>query len=348
MTEAPRQLTSIAAGVTSGLADLLAAETRRWTELDPMLGEPLGDLADLVLAGGKRIRPAYCHWGWVLGGGDPDGDGAAAAGCALELLHAFALVHDDVMDGSATRRGEPTVWRRFVDRHRRRGWRGEDRRFGEGAAVLVGDMAMVLADRTLGPVGPEVRAVWDELRAELNMGQYLDVAGTAHGRATREQARVIAEHKTAGYTIVRPLQLGAALAGRTDLAADLGEHGRPLGIAYQLRDDVIGAFGDPEVTGKPVGADLREGKPTLLLARARESATRSQLVVLDAVGASLDDRSVGAVQQILIDTGARARVEEEIDRLLHRALDALALLPEMPEALDALGALAHFAVTRDT
>lgn len=348
MTEAPRQLTSIAAGITSELADLLAAETRRWTELDPALGEPLGDLTDLVLAGGKRIRPAFCHWGWVLGGGDPDGDGAAAAGCALELLHAFALIHDDVMDGSSTRRGEPTVWHRFVDRHRRRGWQGEDRRFGEAAAVLVGDMAMVLADRTLGLVAPEVRAVWDELRAELNMGQYLDVAGTAGGRVTGAQARVIAEHKTAGYTVVRPLHLGAALAGRTDLHPALGEHGRPLGIAYQLRDDVIGAFGDPEITGKPVGADLQEGKPTLLLARARESATPAQLEVLDTVGAGLDSRSVAAVQQILIDTGARARVEEEIDRLLHRALDALALLPDVPEAIGALGALARYAVARDT
>lgn len=348
MTEAPRQLTSIAAGITSELADLLAAETRRWTELDPALGEPLGDLTDLVLAGGKRIRPAYCHWGWVLGGGDPGGDGAAAAGCALELLHAFALIHDDVMDGSPTRRGEPTVWHRFVDRHRRRGWLGEDRRFGEAAAVLVGDMAMVLADRALGPVAPEVRAVWDELRAELNMGQYLDVAGTAGGRVTGAQARMIAEHKTAGYTVVRPLQLGAALAGRADLHPALGQHGRPLGIAYQLRDDVIGAFGDPEITGKPVGADLQEGKPTLLLAQARESATRAQLDVLNTVGAGLDSRAVAAVQQILIDTGARARVEEEIDRLLHRALDALALLPDAPEAIGALAALARYAVTRDT
>ncbi len=348
MTAAPRQLTSIAARVDSALTALLVAEKQRWIELDPMLAQPLGDLTELVLGGGKRIRPAYCHWGWVLGGGAASGDGAVATGCALELLHAFALVHDDVMDGSPTRRGSPTVWHRFVDRHHRNRWQGEDRRFGEAAAVLVGDMAMVLADRTLGTVTPEVRAVWDELRAELNMGQYLDVLGTARGRATTREARLIAEHKTAGYTIVRPLQLGAALAGRTDLHEALAGHGQPLGIAYQLRDDILGAFGDPAVTGKPVGADLREGKPTLLLALARESADPGQLELLDTVGRDLDDRSVATIQSILIDTGARTRVEEDIEHLLDRAIITLTGLPDDPEAKAALTALAHFAVTRDT
>ncbi|MYL05084.1 MAG: polyprenyl synthetase family protein, partial [Acidimicrobiaceae bacterium] len=150
--EPPAELTTIAAKVQARLSEILAAERRQWAGLDPSLDEPLGDLADMILGGGKRIRPAYCHWGWLLGGGDPSGDGALDGGCALEILHAFALAHDDVMDGSDTRRGSPTVWRKFVKRHRDRAWRGEDRRFGEAAAVLVGDMAMVLADRTLGRV----------------------------------------------------------------------------------------------------------------------------------------------------------------------------------------------------
>ena len=342
----PAELAAIAARVEVRLGQILAAERREWTALDPSLDEPLGDLADMVLGGGKRIRPAYCHWGWLLGGGDPDGDGALDGGCALEILHAFALAHDDVMDASPTRRGAPTVWRKFVQRHRDRRWLGEDRRFGEAAAVLVGDMAMVLADRTLGEVTPETRAVWDGLRTELNMGQYLDVVGGARGSATADEARRIIEHKTARYTVVRPLQLGAALAGRPGLAEPLAGHGRPIGMAFQLRDDVLGAFGDPAATGKPVGDDLREGKPTLLMAMARSAATPSQLKVLEAVGSEMDSEAVATVQQAIVDTGALARLENEISELLEEALDALEALPDVPAATEALAATARFVATR--
>ena len=342
----PAELKAIAARVQARLAEILAAERRQWAALDPSLDEPLGDLADMVLGGGKRIRPAYCHWGWLLGGGNPDGDGALDGGCALEILHAFALAHDDVMDASPTRRGAPTVWRKFVQRHRDRGWRGEDRRFGEAAAVLVGDMAMVLADRTLGRVSPETRAVWDGLRTELNMGQYLDVVGSARGSATADQARRIIEHKTARYTVVRPLQLGAALAGRADLAEPLARHGRPVGMAFQLRDDVLGAFGDPAHTGKPVGDDLREGKPTLLMAMARAAATPSQLEVLDSAGSEMDDETVAAVQQVIVDTDALSSLEREIADLLDEALDALKALPDVPAAKEALAATARFVALR--
>jgi len=342
----PAELTTIAARVQTRLGEILAAERREWAGLDPSLDEPLGDLADMILGGGKRIRPAYCHWGWLIGGGDPDGEGALDGGCALEILHAFALAHDDVMDGSDTRRGAPTVWRKFVQRHRDRAWRGEDRRFGEAAAVLAGDMAMVLADRTLGRVSAEAREVWDELRTELNMGQYLDVVGSARGRATADEARRIIEHKTARYTVVRPLQLGAALAGRADLAAPLARHGRPVGMAFQLRDDVLGAFGDPAATGKPVGDDLREGKPTVLMALAREAASTAQLKVLDAAGSELDDQNVAEVQQVIVDTGALASLESEIAVLLDEALAALDALPDVPAAKEALAATARFVALR--
>ncbi len=328
------------------IAEILTAERRTWAALDPSLDEPLGDLADMVLGGGKRIRPAYCHWGWLLGGGDPSGGGALDGGCALEILHAFALAHDDVMDGSRTRRGVPTVWCKFVQRHRDRGWLGEDRRFGEAAAVLAGDMAIVLADRTLGRVSPETRAVWDELRTELNMGQYLDVVGGARGSVAEDEARKIIEHKTARYTVVRPLQLGAALAGRPDLAEPLARHGRPVGMAFQMRDDVLGAFGDPAATGKPVGDDLREGKPTLLMALAKAAATPAQLAVLDAVGTATDDETVAAVQQVIVDTGALTSLEEEIAGLLDEALAALELLPDVPAAKQALAATARFVALR--
>ena len=345
---APEELAAIAARVQVRLGEILDAERRQWAALDPSLDEPLGDLADLVLGGGKRIRPAYCHWGWLLGGGAPDGAGALDGGCALEILHAFALAHDDVMDGSDTRRGAPTVWRKFVDRHRERGWHGEDRRFGEAAAVLVGDMAMVLADRTLGEVSPETRAVWDALRTELNMGQYLDVVGSARGRASAQEALRVIEHKTARYTVVRPLQLGAALAGRADLAAPLARHGLPVGIAFQLRDDVLGAFGDPSATGKPVGDDLREAKPTLLMAMARSCASESEREVLDIVGSQMDDETVAVVQQVIIDTGALADLEDEIAGLLDEALEALDDLPDVPEAKSALAATARFIAHRQS
>ncbi|MDE0494635.1 MAG: polyprenyl synthetase family protein [Acidimicrobiaceae bacterium] len=344
--EPPAELTTTAARVQARLGEILAAERRQWAGLDPSLDEPLGDLADMILGGGKRIRPAYCHWGWLLGGGDPGGGGALDGGCALEILHAFALAHDDVMDGSDTRRGSPTVWRKFVKRHRDRAWRGEDRRFGEAAAVLVGDMAMVLADRTLGRVSEEARDVWDELRTELNMGQYLDVVGSARGRATAEEARRIIEHKTARYTVVRPLQLGAALAGRADLAEPLAGHGRPVGLAFQLRDDVLGAFGDPAATGKPVGDDLREGKPTVLMALARDAATPVQLTVLDAVGSEMDDQTVAQIQQVIVDTGALASLESEIAGLLEESLAALDALPDVPAAKESLAAAARFIALR--
>ncbi len=347
MTAAPTQLTEVAARVETELAMVFEAERSTWRKLHPSLDEPLADLADLVLVGGKRIRPAYCHWGWVIAGGAVDGAGALGAGCALELLQAFALAHDDVMDGSPTRRGAPTVWARFIDRHRDRGWQGEDRRFGEAAAILVGDMAMVMADRALGDVAPEVRSIWDSLRTELNMGQFLDVVGTASGEISAAGARMIVRHKTAGYTIVRPLQLGAALTGRSDLADALAAHGLPLGTAFQLRDDMLGAFGDPARTGKPVGEDLREAKPTVMLALAREAADPAQLEMLGRVGQEVTGEDVAAIQQVMVETGAVAAVEAEIGNLFDEAVAAIDALPDTGDGRAALRALADFVVERD-
>ncbi len=252
------------------------------------------------------------------------------------------------MDGSPTRRGSPTVWARFIDRHHEAGWRGEGRRFGEAAAILVGDIAMVMADRTIGHASPEVRAVWDTMRTELNMGQYLDVLGTARGDVDAAQAYTIMRNKTAGYTIVRPLQLGAAATGRTDLADALAAHAMPLGIAFQMRDDMLGAFGDPERTGKPVGDDLREGKPTVLLALARAAADGPQLEVLARVGAVTDDADVAAIQQVMVDTGAVTAAEAETDELLAEALAAIDDLPDLNGSRAALLALADYVVERDT
>ena len=251
------------------------------------------------------------------------------AGAALELLHVFALVHDDVMDGSDLRRGEPTVHQHFGQLHRRNGWSGESRRFGEGVAVLVGDLALVLADRLLAGADRRAWDVYDELRVELVMGQFLDVGFAANRSADPETSRKVSLFKSAKYTVERPLHLGAALAGRLDdLAPAYSGYGIPLGEAFQLRDDVLGAFGDQAVVGKPVGDDFRDGKPTLLVIHAIDVARRERLVpaleVLGRIGdPAMTPADVVAVQEVLESTGARAAVELRIDELLHRSVEAL-------------------------
>lgn len=344
----PADLVGIAKRVEVRVGALLADERLRWSALDPTLAEPIQALADLVMAGGKRLRPAFCHWGFVGAGGDPTDPAVVDAGAAFELLQGFALVHDDVMDGSAVRRGAPAVHRRFVERHEAAGWAGEPRRFGEGAAILVGDLALVYADRVLPDGPPELARLWDELRVELNIGQYLDLAGTVTGRSDRANAHRIARYKSGKYTIERPLQLGAILAGRPDLVEPLARYGDPLGEAFQLRDDVLGVFGDSARTGKPVGDDLREGKPTLLLAVAHERTIDGQRELLGRVGdPDLDGVTVARLQQLLVDSGALAEVEAEIATLAARAVAGLDGIAVTAEARRALRDLAAFVVARD-
>lgn len=345
----PASLRLVAERVDRRLQDLLDGEIVRWGRLDVDITEPLASLGRLVMGGGKRLRPAFCHWGYVGAGGDPDDPAVVDAGAAFELLHAFALVHDDVMDGSATRRGERAAHLAFADRHDLGGWRGEPRRFGEGVAILIGDLAHVYADRfTLG-MPAEVGAIWAELRIELNVGQYLDVLGTARGDTDLASARRIARYKSGKYTIERPLHVGAALAHRfTQLSGHLSAYGDPLGEAFQLRDDLLGAFGDEARTGKPVGDDLREGKPTPLLAVASAAASRSQRAVLALVGsAEIDGRDIGAIQQVLFDTGAVGEIESRIDSLAATAIAAIESAPIVPEARSALVELAHYVAWRD-
>ncbi len=304
-----------------------------------------------MLGGGKRLRPAFCHWAYVGAGGDPGTGVTVDAGAAFELLHAFALMHDDVMDGSDTRRGTPTIHIEFTDTHARGGWRGEGRRFGEGVAILVGDLAGVYADRMLDGTPADARRVWDELKIELNIGQYLDVLGTARGGTDLATARRIARYKSGKYTIERPLHLGAALAGRLDdLHAPLSAYGDPLGEAFQLRDDVLGSFGDPAVTGKPVGDDLREGKPTpmLAIAVAEVASDPDARSLLDRVGApDLSDDEVEALQALLERSGARRAVEATIQELTDRAVEAIAAAPVEDDARAALVALARYVAARE-
>ena len=347
---APSSLSLLAGRVDGRLAHLLEGEIARWRAVDPMLAEPLRALEALVMAGGKRLRPAFCHWGYVGAGGDPDDPRIVDAGASLEMLHAFALVHDDVMDGADTRRGRRTAHLAFADEHAAGHWRGEARRFGEGAAILVGDLAHVYADQLMGDVPAEVADVWHELRLELNIGQYLDLAGTARGDRDPVLAARIARYKSGKYTIERPLHVGAALAGRrADLEESLSAYGAPLGEAFQLRDDVLGAFGDPGRTGKPVGQDLREGKPTPLLAAAAERAEGEGAALLDKVGApGLSEADVAGIQQVLVDTGALDLIEARIDALTGAAVDAIEAADITAEARDELVELARYVAGRDT
>ena len=346
----PPSLAAVAARVEARIERLFDAELARWRALDVELVEPLRSLQRLVDSGGKRLRPAFCFWGFVGAGGDPADPRVIDVGAAFELLHAFALVHDDVMDGSDTRRGEATAHVEFGERHRSGTWRGEARRFGEGVAILIGDLSHVYADLLLDGAHADVAPVWHELRLELNVGQYLDILGTARGDRDPVMARRIARYKSGKYTIERPLHVGAALAGRLDdLLGPLSAYGDPLGEAFQLRDDVLGAFGDEELTGKPVGQDLREGKPTPLLAAAASRADSGQSRVLDRVGADdLSEGEVAAAQQVILDTGAMDEVEARITDLTARAIAAIEVAPVTPEARRSLVELATFVAARDS
>jgi geranylgeranyl diphosphate synthase type I len=346
---APQSLSGIAKRVEGRIAVLLDAELERWSAVDADLAEPLAALRDLVLAGGKRLRPAFCHWAYVGAGGGADDTEVVDAGASLELLHTFALVHDDIMDGSATRRGTDTIHVQFEAGHALDGWRGEARRFGEGVAILVGDLAFVYADRLLAGAPPAAHQVFTELRVEVNVGQYLDLLGTARGQVTEGTARRISRFKSGKYTVERPLHLGAALAGRLDeLAAPLSAYGLPLGEAFQLRDDLLGVYGDSAITGKPVGEDLREGKPTLLFAMAVEQASGADAAVLTRYGApDLDEDDVVALQDALLTSGAVETVEGDIDRLVAEAVGALDAADLKDDARQALVELAYYVAGRD-
>ncbi|MDP9418075.1 MAG: polyprenyl synthetase family protein, partial [Actinomycetota bacterium] len=233
-------------------------------ELTPLLGA-----AHDLLRGGKRLRAAFCYWGW-RGVGGSDCDEVVRAAAALELFHAAALIHDDVMDDSDTRRGMPAAHRRFAALHRGHGWLGSPDEYGVAGAILLGDLCLCWSDEMLATSGvtPDRlgagRRVFDVMRTQLMGGQYLDMLEQARADTSVERARTVVRFKTAKYTVEHPLLLGGELAGAApELLAAYTAYGLPLGEAYQLRDDMLGVFGDPASTGKPAGDDLREGKRTV-------------------------------------------------------------------------------------
>lgn len=341
------------------LDDFLSRQRRQLAEIGQEL-TPLTEIAADLLRGGKRLRGAFCYWGW-RGAGGPDAAPIVAVGAALELFQASALVHDDLIDGSDTRRGLPAAHRRFEALHGGSAWCGDPSRFGAAGAILLGDLLLGWSDELLTGAGlgddalRRARPMYEQMRTEVGAGQYLDVLAQAIGTAPAEEmvdrARRVIRYKAARYSVERPLLLGGAAAGANqELLSAYSAYGLALGEAFQLRDDVLGVFGDPEQTGKPAGDDLREGKQTLLIAFAIE---RADVAARDAVrrllgDPALDPAGVDRLRTVIVETGALARVEGVVDELVTTARTALDKAPVDEHARTALDLLIEAATTRIT
>jgi geranylgeranyl diphosphate synthase type I len=339
--------------VQKRLDEFMSLQVSYLDQVSPDLS-PLADALVDLLRGGKRLRPAFAYWGW-RGAGGADCEEAVTMATALELLQACALIHDDVMDGSDTRRGMPAAHRRFATLHRGNGWLGSSEGFGIGAAILLGDLCLSWADELLMSCGLPPRSllrgkpVYDVMRTELMAGQYLDLLEQAMGGGSTERAMRVVRFKSAKYTIERPLHLGGALADASpELIATYSDYGLPLGEAFQLRDDVLGVFGDPLQTGKPAGDDLREGKRTVLVAMAVEAASPAQAAVLRRrLGdPALDVDGVAELREIIVSTGALQHVEALIDTLTATAFAVLESPLIAQPAVEVLHGLAVAATAR--
>jgi geranylgeranyl diphosphate synthase type I len=330
---------------------------------------PLADALGHMLGGGKRLRAAFCYWSWRAHGGDPtspDADAVLRVGAALELFQAAALFHDDVMDESDTRRGRPAAHRRFAAAHVAAGWTGPADKYGESAAILLGDLALVASEREMIravealDAGRRGRAhgVFDRMRTEVTVGQYLDLLAQVlpwgeDPAADEARAREVVVAKSARYSVEHPMLLGAVLAGADEEAlATTSGYGLPLGEAFQLRDDLLGVFGDPAATGKPAGDDLREGKRTVLVARAMRHARDdgdAGLVAELHTGLGdreLDDAACTALADRIAASGAVADVEAVIAELADRAFAALQTAPLAEDGRAMLLRLGRAAVDR--
>jgi geranylgeranyl diphosphate synthase type I len=357
------------------LDDFLAERGPLVSAIAPELGV-LVDYAASLLGGGKRFRALFCYWGWNAVGSGRDGfdpledlepprDLASVIDVAtgLELFHAAALVHDDIMDRSDTRRGSPSAHKRFETLHAGNGWTGGSGNFGDSAALLLGDLLLgwsdELVDEGLGRLdsraaASSARVEFNRMRTEVTSGQYLDILEESSWATTEERDQLARAHrvlvyKSAKYSVEAPLAIGASMGGGTlaQLAA-LRSFGLPLGIAYQLRDDMLGVFGDPGVTGKPAGDDLREGKRTVLIALARAALPATAVRLLDELlgDRQLTNEQIRMLQQTLIDSGAVESVERMIAREVELARKAIAEAPLTPEALAQLRELTDTVTNR--
>jgi len=341
--------------VQTVLDDFLAEQAARLEPLGPDAAV-LVDEARRAVAGGKRFRAAFCYWGYRAVRPEVEDETALLRACAsLELLHASALVHDDYMDASDTRRGRPATHRAFGAAHRESRWSGDPEQYGAAAAILLGDLLLTWADELLRRCGlPLDRVspaldVFDLCRSEVVAGQFLDVSVQARGHADVETAMTVLRYKSAKYSIERPLHVGAALAGGdADALAALSAFGLPLGEAFQLRDDQLGVFGDPAVTGKPAGDDLVEGKRTVLVALALDALGEDAARLDSALGKPLTAEEVEELRTLIVGSGADQQVEALIDELGAQSLVALDRARVSDVAAGALRDLAAAATRRTT
>lgn len=333
--------------------DETAADT-----MPPVIDLP-GLLAGLLDGGGKRLRPILAYLGFRAAGGRTTGPAQPdllRLSAALELLHTFALVHDDVMDESTSRRGRPTAHVGLAQVHRQLGGAGRPERFGESMAVLLGDLAHAEADRVIAECAPPLQRRWHAMIIELINGQVRDLAGAAGRHRDPARALLVAQLKSGAYTVQRPLELGAAAAGAPgQVLAVLSEYGHEVGSAFALRDDVLGVWGDPAVTGKPSGDDLVAGKPTVIIALADQRLPPGGRALLTRIGTSgLSADDVAALQAMIEECGVRAEVEAMIDAHVRHALAALRRLdvgpgeePDDPGPVPLLARLADQVAWRD-
>jgi geranylgeranyl diphosphate synthase type I len=351
--------TAYVAAVAGELTDFLTTRQSVMATISPDIDPIMGSISNLV-TGGKRLRALMCYWGWRGAGGDPAAHEIVTAGSALELFQAAALIHDDIIDRSDTRRGGPSVHRRFSQLHHAQGWALDSERFGHAAGILTGDLCLSFSEEAFTDIGKQAasgsraRRIFNLMRAEVMAGQYLDileeVAGPVRDRAgavTRAQS--IIRFKSAKYSTEHPLALGGALAGASDeLLRGYSAFALPLGEAFQLRDDVLGVFGDPVTTGKPAGDDLREGKRTVLVALALDQATPEESAFIDAKLGSpeLGDEDIAEIRRIIEESGALQATEVLIGEFGTAAFDALEILQldELPKT--ALRRLAEVTVSR--
>lgn len=332
-------------------------------------GVPLLDEALEFLTGGKRFRALFAIHGYravkpldVSGDVDREFGAVLDAACALELFHAAALIHDDIIDRSDTRRGRTSVHKSFETLHRSEGLRGQSEHFGISSAILLGDLLQSWADELMNracdstedrDAARAARAHFNRMRSEVALGQYLDVleeqrpSFAEHAEQLDRSTRVLV-YKSAKYSVEAPLLIGGAIAGANEAQeAALAGFGLPVGVAFQLRDDMLGVFGDEQVTGKPSGDDLIEGKRTVLVTLAREALPASQRRIFDdMLGTDLDEEQVEVMQRTMHESGAGAQVEQMINRNVDRARAALDGSDLDAAAIHRLLQLAERAATR--
>ncbi|MFC6153306.1 polyprenyl synthetase family protein [Nocardioides yefusunii] len=353
-TDSTWDAASFRASVQSVLDEFLDSQAEVLADLGAD-AERLLARAHESLSGGKRFRAAFCWWGYRAVRPEVENPEALVKACAaLELLQASALVHDDLMDASDTRRGRPSSHKALEAEHAEAGWRGDTVQYGAAGAILLGDLLLAWSGQLLRHCGLPIAQVsaaldvFDLCRTEVIAGQFLDVSVQARGHAGLTEAMTVLRYKSAKYSIERPLHIGAALAGADAATLDaISAYGLPLGEAFQLRDDVLGVYGDPATTGKPAGDDLVEGKRTVLVAHALAGATPEDATTLDeALGHPLDEAAVAELRRIITDSGAEAAVEETITALTEQCLVGLERAELAPGATAVLRRLAIDATQR--